>query len=203
MRVYTLQPVNVLHTIQRGELYRPDPNLCRAEGFVGDDQSLWRAYRWIAGRLALQHPPPVPEALPVWVWATFNHRSPKPDLRRHHPVTPGVLLELEVDDDRVLLSDFDGWHTALNGWFLGSETEVTAFESQCDQKGYGPAGFWQDEDMRQQVTGSWLKCLDLDWYDPFWHGADTETRKTQGVLWELRPEDVKASRIYRGWPSGK
>ena len=35
----------------------------------------------------------------------------------------GVRLELQVADDRVLLSDFDLWHYVLNYWYLPETRE--------------------------------------------------------------------------------
>ena len=47
----------------------------------------------------------------IWVWTT------RPDLRRSGYSDRGnecVLLELELDESQVLLSDFDMWHLPLN-----------------------------------------------------------------------------------------
>ena len=50
---------------------------------------------------------------PIWLWTT------RPDLRTRGFLSKGdvgVLLEVEVDSSRVLLSDYDSWHCVLN-WF--------------------------------------------------------------------------------------
>ncbi|MDZ4910376.1 DUF3841 domain-containing protein, partial [Clostridium perfringens] len=47
----------------------------------------------------------------IWVW------TPRPDLSRSGYSDRGnecVLLELELDESQVLLSDFDMWHLPLN-----------------------------------------------------------------------------------------
>lgn len=48
---------------------------------------------------------------PIWLW------SIKPDLRRKGYLNKGtkaVLLEIDISNDRVLLSDFQAWHCVLN-----------------------------------------------------------------------------------------
>ena len=48
----------------------------------------------------------------------------------------GVRVELEVADDRVLLSDFDLWHYVLNYWYLPeSEKDGKAFEKKLARAG--------------------------------------------------------------------
>jgi hypothetical protein len=52
---------------------------------------------------------------PIWVW------TEKPDLRYGgylNPGTRGVRLKLELDEDLVLLSEFNAWHIVLNDGFL-------------------------------------------------------------------------------------
>lgn len=195
MRLHTLQPESVVQVLLAGKVFRPDPELCRLHGFVEDDEPLWRAYRWIARELAQQDEPSAADALPVWVWHTSHPGHPRPDLRRHRPVHPGVLLELEIEDDRVLLSDFHAWHAALNGWFLGDESETDLFEAECRRRGCEWNAFWPDADLAARVTASWSRCLDLEW-----KGWGEEDKTVQGVLWELRPGDLIRYRRYRGWP---
>ena len=64
---------------------------------------------------------------PIWVWV-----RPKPDLRQAGYLQrgrKGVLLELEIDSHRILLSDFDAWHCVLNHWYLAlTEYEELQFE---------------------------------------------------------------------------
>ncbi|RJF75655.1 DUF3841 domain-containing protein [Deinococcus cavernae] len=165
-----------------------------------NDQQILRAYQWIAGKLAQQKAPPQADALPVWVWHTHNPGHAEPDLWRLRPYAPGVLLELEVDAARVLLSDFDLWHAPLNGTFLGTEEEDMAFDQQYEQRGVeGWNTFWHDSELAKAALVSWDHCLDLDWYAPNWFGEARERKKIQGVMWEIRPEDVMRHRPYQGW----
>ena len=200
MKVYTLQPQAVLDTLLAGQSYRPDPILCNSDGFLDNDQQILRAYQWIAGKLAQQELPAYPDALPVWVWHTHNPGHAEPDLWRLRPYSPGVLLELEVDAARVLLSDFDLWHAPLNGTFLGTEEEDTAFHQECERRGHGGTHtFWHDSELAAAALASWDHCLDLDWYAPDWYGEPRDRKRIQGVMWEIRPGDVVRYRSYKGW----
>lgn len=52
---------------------------------------------------------------PVWLWPK------RPDLRMssHLPKgTKGILLQVNIPEADVLLSDFDAYHCILNDWFL-------------------------------------------------------------------------------------
>jgi hypothetical protein len=74
----------------------------------------------MARRLAKRVPPPSASAAPVWAWFQFGGAARvRPDLRRRAhlpPGTPGVRIELSVQENEVLLSDFELWHYVLNGW---------------------------------------------------------------------------------------
>lgn len=55
---------------------------------------------------------------PIWVW------TDRPDLRESGHLNKGdrgVLLKIEIEDHRVLLSDFQAWHFVLNKWYFDLE----------------------------------------------------------------------------------
>lgn len=59
---------------------------------------------------------------PVWAWyRAHGQQRPKPDLRKRDFLEPGqqgVRIELDLPDEQVPLSSFDGWPAVLNNWFL-------------------------------------------------------------------------------------
>ncbi|QHT70041.1 DUF3841 domain-containing protein [Rhodocytophaga rosea] len=68
-----------------------------------------KAYQWMIGqmvkRLACEW------CFPVWVW------TERPDLRRRWDSEKGkvfILLQAEIEEKRVLLSDYHAWHSVLN-----------------------------------------------------------------------------------------
>lgn len=72
------------------------------------------AYGWMMEQM-VKRLPDFSGYYPIWAWPK------RPDLRSYgQDFSQGshVLLTLEVPEDRVLLSDFNGWHFILNGRFL-------------------------------------------------------------------------------------
>ena len=117
-----------------------------------------------------------------------------------------VRLKLEIDDSRVLLSDFDLWHIPLNfGYFAVSEEESDDFDARCRQAGipYGPLRqlcMYDGDDperaaLSYELVHSWRRCLGLPenigGADSGWLGNVSDDA-VQAVFWELRAEDVKS-----------
>ena len=144
------------------------------------------AYDWMAECLHRRDPKPSAEIRwPMWAWWVFENNSGprRPDLRKARPTQPGVLLELRVDAHRVLLSDFDGWHIALNNFYAGPKYQL--WRQRWDDSQPGSAERAHLERARRK---SWRRCL-----------AINPKSSTQAVLWEIRPEDVTRHWVYQGW----
>ncbi|HEX7373782.1 MAG TPA: DUF3841 domain-containing protein, partial [Steroidobacteraceae bacterium] len=149
--------------------------------------SSWAAaYRWMARSMRERlGPPHLPGQWPIWCWCQWRGvRRRMPDLRHagHLPQgTQGVRLELQLDAARVLQSDFELWHYALNGWYLpGSLQDEIAFDAHPD---------------RRRIEPSWQRMFDLDWNDRRYRAAP-DARSIQGVCWEIRPADVVRSTSF-------
>jgi hypothetical protein len=109
---------------------------------------------------------------------------PRPDLRHRGYLpkgTPGVLVELELDGERILRSDFDLWHYALNGWYLP--------KSLADERGF------EAHPDRRRIAPSWRRMFDLEWRNRRYTAARA-AKSIQGVTWELRPQDVRRSTSF-------
>ena len=160
-------------------------------------------YAWMAQQMErrLRIPRPSKSSLPIWAWHQWegaNRR--KPDLRTPGYLTKaerGVRVELEVADDRVLLSDFDLWHYVLNYWYLPeSENDGKLFEKKlaraglsfykCDHQHPLPnAGF------NREIEKSWERIFDIDWSDRGQVIAHPPEKKSiQATLWEILLTDV-------------
>ncbi len=201
MRLWTLQPHEVHAELQAGLTFRAQRALCERDGFVGEpleNMDIHKAYAWMARALVHRDTPPEGVELPVWAWHTYNPARPgKLDLREYRYPVAGVCLELDVALERVLLSDFDLWHHALNGWHVGTQTEDEAFEVACEARGLKWGEWWLHEDLGERVVASWESILNLDWHAPGWGGGPREEKVIQAVLWEVRPEDVVGVRAVR------
>ncbi|MFO1207343.1 MAG: DUF3841 domain-containing protein [Burkholderiales bacterium] len=175
MRAWTIQSPEVFAALQAGRVWRA------RERQVPRD---WLAsYRWMADQMREGlGPPTAPSQMPVWLWCTWRGRSrPKPDLRAtgHLPRgTRGVRIELNLDEARVLRSDFELWHYVMNGWYLPrSAQDERDFERRPDG---------------DRIAASWRRIFDMAWEDRR-YVSSRGRRAIQGVCWELRPADVTAA----------
>jgi hypothetical protein len=111
--------------------------------------------------------------------------------------TRGVRVEFQVDDERVLLSDFDLWHYVLSYWYLPrSEKEGDEFEDKLTCAGVSLLGCTHQKPLahaklRREVERSWERIFDLSWTDPeHFVVKKARDRSIQGTMWELLLEDV-------------
>lgn len=160
------------------------------------------AYTWMAVQMErrLTIPKPSEDAMPVWVWWQWWSDRRRPDLRAggHLPKgSRGIRVEFQVEDDLVLLSDFDLWHYVLNYWYLPrSEKDGEAFEKKLTRAGLSLFGCSHGQPLahakfRREIEGSWERIFDLSWTDPEQKIVRrARDRSIQGTMWELLLKDV-------------
>lgn len=178
VRVWSVQTRDVLDVLAAGRVWRAHAHHVPAD---------WcKAYHWMAQQLATRVGPPTSATqAPVWVWCQWRDaRTPRPDLRaRSHlpPGTAGVRLELRIEPARLLCSDFELWHYVLNGWHLpSSDSDERSFDASPDQG---------------RREASWQRIFDLDGQHPRYARARA-AKSIQGVLWELRPGDLRSTTTF-------
>jgi len=83
------------------------------------------AYRWMIQQMKKRLLKSL-AGYPLWGWYRFSDvKNIKPDLRSkamRHWGPKGIkyhLIKFEIDDDLVLLSRWDHWHSVLGGWYDG------------------------------------------------------------------------------------
>ena len=109
-----------------------------------------------------------------------------------------MLLELGVSPDRVLLSDFELWHYALNYWYLPATIrEGEAFEKKVESRGLS---FYKDKplpdaSLHEEIVRSWERIFDLDFAEPEL-ASPRKGKSIQATLWELRASDVQSVREF-------
>jgi len=112
--------------------------------------------------------------LPIWGWYRSYGKQAKPDRRRalyrSYRKSSWALLELEIPDSEVLLSDFIDWHCVLNDYpNLPDEAWETMSDAEIDAL------------TDKEKLDSWLDIL---------KGVD-ERDHVQACFWEIRPEYLK------------
>ena len=166
------------------------------------DKDFAGPYAWMARQMErrLTTPRPSKNSMPVWGWRQWWGDRRRPDLRASGYLskgTPGVRVELRVEDDRVLLSDFELWHYVLNYWYLPRTVkDGEAFEKKLARAGLSLIGCSHQKPLshatlRREIEKSWERIFDLSWNDPgnkIVHSS--KDRSIQGTMWELLLEDV-------------
>ncbi|UYZ73367.1 DUF3841 domain-containing protein [Moraxella bovis] len=73
----------------------------------------------------------------MWAWYhAHGANKPKPDLRKsgHLPKGErGVRIEFTLPKERVLLSNFDGWHAVLNDWCFALDDDEYEHYGRLEQ----------------------------------------------------------------------
>lgn len=156
------------------------------------------AYEWLVAQMdCCIGPRPAGVTFPVWAWYQWEGSQKRPDLRSSGYLPRGergVRVEFAIGNDRVLLSDFDLWHYALNYWYLpANEPDDQAFAAELAAQGLPTHS---RELMRypiahQRIVGSWQRMVDPDWIDAYSIPQATTDRSIQATLWELPLDDVR------------
>lgn len=154
--------------------------------FVSDPRYVipeWQAaYRWMAERLAEKTPAPAGVEFPVWAWyRAHGQQRPKPNLRKRGFLErgqQGVRIELDLPDEQVLLSSFDGWHAVLNNWFF------TLGDAQYEHAERLEASLPPDALAREKEL-SWHRIFNLSLL------PDPEQYEVQAVFWQLHLAHVR------------
>lgn len=152
MRVWTIQPLEVLSRLEDGQVLYANP--------AHVPQEFRHAYDWMRAQMQ-RRIPGYGGHYPWWSW-----HSPRPDLRQSGYLprgTQGMRLELEIEPSQVLLSDFDAWHLVLNRGYLAlyedeDETWYRRFEAAVpNQWAWPPPEPWHSD-----IVTSWERVFDLE-----------------------------------------
>lgn len=166
----------------------------------GENGAFSRAYAWMANQMERRIKVPRPEnaLFPLWAWAQVGSYK-----KEYHPDSSdfvhgsSVLLELDVPDEELLLSDFDIWHCVLSG--SGAYTDKRMEKRLA--RYYDENGFKKPEvlpqDLRDYVVSSWERVFDLDRRDRYFSKM-RRNRFIQASMWQIRSEWVRSSTSLSG-----
>lgn len=188
MRLWTMQPVEVYDILMRDGIFICNPAKVPEPSFID-------RYGWLVKKLNEKDLKPVHVDYPIWSWYRFNGKEKKPDLRHSCYGCRGdkmVCIELDVPDEKVLLSDFDLWHFPLNDWWLDN----------CFHDGYGEEEYDRNhewfkslykEEQRKEKEKSWEQIFNIEPFESDWISRG---KYVQAVFWELKMEYVKKVQYF-------
>ena len=166
------------------------------------DPDFARPYEWMLGEMKrrLRSERPTPDAT-LWAWSRWDPPSRnRPDLRSRGHLLPGASgyrIELDVNADDFLLSDFNLWHYVLNYWYVPTcERDNDLFDSKHNAHRYD----WDhppSPDVHDLIAKSWDRIFDLDWWNEYVTGPPSE-RPVQATLWRIERSMVRCAQSFVG-----
>ena len=185
MRLWTIQPIAFYVRLRTDGRICCDPSL--ACNLIQTPDAFQTAYNWMAEQLRKRvEMPPDDVRYPIWAWYALDGKHQKPDLRRtefrfYHG--NHVCLEVEIPDSEVLLSDEEAWHIVLNDAYISAGENIDAEYAWFEAL---------PEDQRRRVKReSWERIFDI--FNP---GASCLF--IQAVFWQLRLDQVRDVRVFKG-----
>jgi hypothetical protein len=184
LRLWSLQPLEIAEKVASGERFVADPKLAECYNL---DESFMSSYHWLVSFMEESIPKPKDVEIPIWAWHTNYGSHQRPDRRRgmfNNYSERDAILELEVPDNLVTLTDFDDWHCILNNFPIFSQEEELLAEAGTWPKGYDD---WEipiyDENFKLE---SWKRV------------ARSNGEFVQACFWAIEPEYfVKIHRLRR------
>jgi len=114
MRLFTVQPKEVIDKILKQGSHVCDPS----KSSMLNDLIYQEAYDWMVEKMNSRLTNKDNIQYPVWAWYKIDGVNELPDFNLSiFSNCKTYLLELEVPDEDVLLSDFENWHFPLNDWY--------------------------------------------------------------------------------------
>ena len=192
MILWTIQSITAWRVMEDTGILRCAPD------FV--DPDFVAAYKWMAQQMNERLDiPSVNNAFPLWAWYQYqNEKRAKPDLRVRGFFPrgqKGIRIEFEVDDAKVLLSDYELWHYVLNYWYLPRSTaDEESFDATLSEKGLS---FYKSKPLPDpfydnRIKESWTRIFDIDWAENE-IALPRSDKSIQATFWELSPNMVRST----------
>ncbi len=188
VRLWTIQPVGFWEASKEKGVLRSDGRR------LAHGQDFRRPYRWLRGQMK-KSVPGYGGRPPLWFW------TEKPDMRKTCWAAGGlrmVRLEVEVPEERVLVSDFLLWHTPLNGGYLGtSEADDDAFYREVEERLGRKHARVEDEgfpeDLKKRALASWERIFPDRWHEL---GGSDWLGEIPGLL-QACAEEIRVEEVVR------
>lgn len=190
MIIWTIQPYEVYQEILTTGTFYCDPSLSTN---LKDDADFSRAYRWMIQQMIKKiGPSDQLNIYPIWAWyRSRDYTHQRPDFRWIRDYSDEVCIELDISDDKVLLSDFQGWHFILNDWYYSDAMN----QDEWDRKDKWFDGL-SAKQQQQEKEKSWQQIFDVT---PRYGDWDANGEAVQACFWAIKKEQIrKVWRLKQG-----
>lgn len=187
MILWTIQSMQVYEEIMRKSYYHCDFRLSLMNEYDVP-------YDWLVKQMNKRiGEAPKGVTYPVWAWHTWESARKKLDLRKFRfgcgaKGNKYVCLEIEIEDTKVLLSDFDAWSIILLDSLL-SDTEKE------DEELYNYYNSLSEQEKIKFKETNWERVFDVE---PFHNEWIRRGDSIQATFWELRREQIRDVRFFTG-----
>ncbi|MEA5074223.1 MAG: DUF3841 domain-containing protein [Eubacterium aggregans] len=189
IRLWTIQPLAVWEQLQKIGTFRCDANLAKCMKACEFES----AYQWMAKQMWKRiGEPPTGVTYPIWAWHTLEWQHKKPDLRRMEfrgYRGKHVCMEIEISEDKVLLSDEADWHFVLNDSYMPSAQNQKALDRQWESFEH-----LLEEEKRVTKEKSWESIFTVS--PPLYDEWNQTGRYIQATFWELNLDQVRDVRYF-------
>lgn len=188
MLLYTEQTLGFYEKLQRdGVIY------CDVQSEFAEEVN--DAYMWMAEQMKQRIGCPDKEGvLPIWAWYQYSSRKRRrPTVHKNYQNGSSVLLEIDIPDSEVLLSDFTLWHNVLNKYSVSGKRAYLERRIAKLEKSAGKI-LQYDElpmDIQEEVKETWQRVFDLNHRDPYYAPRPKRNRAIQATFWCLKKEQIK------------
>lgn len=186
MKLWTVHPYCVYELIQTKGFYRCEPSFSE----LLDSDEFFTAYDWISKQMKSRiGNPPDGIKYPVWAWHSVNGKHQRPDMRTvdMKVFKKSALMEIEIPDNQVLLTDFDDWHLVLNDCIYYKANSIPNLSSEeWDAEAEKEDAYFaslSDEEKTIYKQNSWENIICSE--------GQPLPKYVQATFWELRKDQIK------------
>ena len=130
---------------------------------------------------------------PLWAWYQYDSEKRNKPLRSPKDVLEGIsaYMEIEIPDNKVLLSCFCNWHAALGQYALSNWKSIDKKTDLLDKKAGRSLDFNEyPENIKKEIEDSWEAIFDLNRRDKEVGRTHKRNRSIQATFWALYPENI-------------
>jgi hypothetical protein len=186
MRLWTVQDKAAYDDLYEKGILRCDTAL--AEWLKDDDFK--RSYDWLVTQMKERiGEPPSGVEYPIWAWYLLSGKNVKPDLRRmefRNYEGEQYVIEAEIPDKDVLLSDEEMWHLVLNDGYFSDAPDDDDDAIEAADKWFDSLPTDEQECVKRE---SWKRVFDKSFCPRDF---------VQATFWELRQDKIVSVRKFYG-----
>lgn len=180
MRLYTIQPIEVVNELKNKGYFKCNYNLSTFK----NDNEFYEAYCWMSKKMKEKIGEVKGIDFPIWAWRIYEGKVgyPAKDEYQDTYKTEYKIIECEIPDDKVVLSDFDNWHYVIGKWWLDDSNNEDEYNK--NRKWFEKL---TQEEQSKIIEKSWDKIFKVDRFENEWIRRGIYV---QATFWELKIEDV-------------